>query len=414
MNAIYRLPSARPHVPLPSSVLLASLLALAVVAPAAGASPSDLLVQAAPPSADSVKKVLVVDDYARWRTLGDEGISGDGQWVTWVYRFTNVAEKDAKPELHVLNLGTDEDVAIPNATGGTFSPDGRWIVYQVDSTPPRSGRGAGEGSESAAAGGREGASGSRTTHRVELRELATGKTRVWHDMQSATFNQASTFVLVRNRPRAGRGGGGFGGARGGGGPAAPSGGSDAILHDLRTGRSQLLGSVGDAAFNRTGVLLAYTVDAEVRDGNGLFVMDLASGSTGALDNAARTYGRLAWNDAGTGVAVLKGQDVPKMRERDNVLLVVPDVPTALADAKRAPATLDTAAAGFPRGWVISERAPLTWSENGARAFPGPHAADARRGHGASGELGHDHRRGRVEHRRPLHPVGADGPRPARP
>jgi len=38
-----------------------------------------------------------------------------------------------------------------------------------------------------------------------------------------------------------------------------------ILHNLVTGRDQLLGSVGDIAFNKSGDLLAYTVDAAVKD-----------------------------------------------------------------------------------------------------------------------------------------------------
>jgi dipeptidyl aminopeptidase/acylaminoacyl peptidase len=59
-----------------------------------------------------------------------------------------------------------------------------------------------------------------------------------------------------------------------------------------------------------------------------------------------------------------------MRERANVLLVVPNVRAAIADAKLAPATLDTTAAGFPDAWVISERSPLSWSEDGARVFLG--------------------------------------------
>ena len=293
-----------------------------------------------------------------------------------------------------------------------FSPDGRWLVYQVDSIPPRNGRGGEAASEGSGGGGRGEAP--KVLHRMELRELATGKTQVWHDMQSATFNEASTFVLVRNRAAAGGGGrGGFGG-RGGGGAEAPAKGSDAILYELKTGRSQLLGSAGDALFNRSGGLLAYTVDAEVRDGNGLFVIDLASGVTRALDNAPRSYARLSWNEAGTGVAVLKGSEVPKMRERTNELLVVADVRPALGAADCLTATLDTTAAGFPRGWVISERSPLSWSEDGIAGLRGRHAPDARGGHGAGGELGLHHRRGRVEHERPLHPVRADGPRPARP
>jgi dipeptidyl aminopeptidase/acylaminoacyl peptidase len=365
MNAISRFSRAflRRSV---SSLPSACLLVLATTSPAVGASVLEAASAGVPAVADSTRKILAVPDYARWRTIGDQGIASDGKWVTWVYRFTNVADKEEKPELHILNLDSNEDVTIADASRGTFSPDGRWIVYQVDSTPPSKGRASGGEDQSAGRGG----SGSSTSHRIELRELSTGRTQVWHDMQSATFNQASTWVLVRNRPAAGGPGGrgGSGGGRGGGDAAPAAGGSDAILYDLTTGRSQLLGSTGEALFNRVGDLLAYTVDAEVRDGNGLFVVDLASGSTRALDNAARTYARLAWNEDGSGLAVLRGQDVPKMRERDNTLLVFADVRAALADPKRSPATLDTTAAGFPRGWVVSERAPMSWSEDGARVF----------------------------------------------
>ena len=368
---------ARLRVAALSAVFAGAFLALAATSPYVEAqNPAP----AAGPTAahtDSAKKVLGPADYGRWRTIGDQSISSDGRWVTWVYRFTNVAERDAKPELHILNLDTDEDVAVANASNGVFSPDARWIVYQVDSLPPRDARGAqGAQAGSAAQGaqpvGRAGGAGPEPLHRVELRELATGRTYVWRDMRSATFNPTSTHLLVRSRSAAGGRGAGRGGPGGSGASAgeAPAGGSDAILFDLTTGRGQLLGSAGDAVFNRPGDMLAYTVDAKVKDGNGLFVVELANGAIRALDNDARTYARSAWNDAGTGIAVLKGKEVAQMRERDNVLLVVPDVRAALADPRRAPATLDTTAAGFPDGWVISERAPLSWSEDGARVFLG--------------------------------------------
>ncbi len=134
-------------------------------------------------------------------------------------------------------------------------------------------------------------------------------------------------------------------------------GVDMILHNLSTGRDQLLGSVGDAAFNKAGDLLAYTVDSAVRDGNGLFVLDLSNGSTTALENDAKSYNRLTWNDAGTGLAVLKGSEVDKMRERANVLVVY----RGLAAGHPAPTVtiLDPAkAAGFPANWVVSDRATL--------------------------------------------------------
>ena len=310
---------------------------------------------------------------------------------------TNTIPAEAKPVLHVLNLGTNVDVAIPNATGGTFSPDSRWMAYQVDPSPGRRERENAASSDAGAApGGPQGRGGPPAPpRRAEVRNLSTGVVQAWQDIQSFTFSPASTHVILRRRPPtppgAGRGGG-AGGATGGApaAPGAPGGGSpnaggtatdapagprgaDVILLDLTTGRHQLLGSVGDIAFNKTGDLLAYTVDSPVKDANGLFVFDARNGRTTPLDNDARTYNRLAWSEESSALAVLKGAEVEKMRERDNTLIVFPDVAAALANttAPPKPVTLDPARVGtFPAGWVVSDRAALTWSEDGTRVFFG--------------------------------------------
>jgi dipeptidyl aminopeptidase/acylaminoacyl peptidase len=351
----------------------------------------------APTSAQTAaKKVLSVDDYSRWKSINGSSISGDGHWVTYVVSATNTAPADAKPVLHLLRLDTNQDVEVANASAPAFSADSKWIAYQVDPNSGgrggRGGRGGGGGAPAggAAPAGQGGRANPNTPpappRRVELRNLATGAVQAWQDIQSFTFSGTSSHLVLRRRapgggaaPAGGRGGAGGGGAPGGGalgGGAASEGatgprGADVILHDLANGHDQLLGSVGEISFNKKGDLLSYTVDATVRDGNGLFVLDLRNGRVNTLDNDARVYGRLTWNDAGTGLAVLKGVDVDKMRERDNVLLVYPDIQVALGEAEATPKKLDPAkAAGFPKGFVVSDRAALDWSGDGRRVFLG--------------------------------------------
>src|SRR5262249_7347827 len=152
------------------------------------------------------------------------------------------------------------------------------------------------------------------------------------DMQSFMFSANSNYLILRRKPATpagnagGRGeeGSGGGGAGGGRGPAdagpTPPRGADVTLHNLTTRRHQVLGSVGDIALNKSGDLLAYTVDAAIKDANGLFVLDLRSGRVATLDDDSRIYNRLTWSEDGAALAVLKGVDVDKMRERDNVLL----------------------------------------------------------------------------------------------
>jgi dipeptidyl aminopeptidase/acylaminoacyl peptidase len=364
-------------------------IVLAATASAQNTSPAGAGTAARPAAA--ARRVLSSADYTRWRTIDNAALSPDGKWLAYGLRFANTLAIDGKPELRIRRTDAEGETVVKDGGQASFSSNSKWIVYSIEPPAPaggRGGRGGGGGATAPGAApsqdssGRAGAA-APAPRKTELRELATGTVASWQDIQTATFSPTATHLLLRRRatpaagaqgtgagapPQAPPGGGGRGGAAG----AAPTiRGTDALLHNLATGMTQYLGNVGDAAFNRPGTLLAYTVEAPVRDGNGLFVVDLASGRTWVLDNDARTYSRLTWNDAGTALAVLKAKDVPRMRERENVIMVVPNVRAAMADgAKPRTVSLDTATAGFPRGWLVSDRATLEFSDDDARVFFG--------------------------------------------
>ena len=88
--------------------------------------------QSPAPAPAGAKKALTVDDYAKWRSISGQEISGDGKWVAYGLSFTNTATADAKPVQHLLNLTTNQDIEIPNGTGAKFSADSAWIAYSVD------------------------------------------------------------------------------------------------------------------------------------------------------------------------------------------------------------------------------------------------------------------------------------------
>jgi len=362
-----------------------------------------------PQAQPAAKKALTVDDYAKWRDIASRAISGDGKWVAYVLQLTNTIPAEAKPVLHLLNLETNSEVTVNDASDPVFSSDSKWIAYQVDpgaaqraraartasggapstqpdappATPPGPAPTTAPGTQQGQAqAGRGESPAAIPPRRVELRNLETGAVRSWQDIGTFAFAPTSTHIVLRRR---GGETAGPTGRRGGGGPQAPAAGAapasaasgsrgqDAILLDLRTGSFQLLGSVGDFAFNRSGELLAFTVDAAVKDGNGIFIFDTRNGRVTPLDNDDKIYSRLAWNEDGAAVAVLKGSEVEKMREKNNVLVALPDIPAALKDGAGAPlaVVLEPAKAdGFPKGWVVSDRAPLAWSEDNKRVFFG--------------------------------------------
>src|SRR5262245_10333006 len=110
--------------------------------PAGMALSTALLVAYALPSAQAGKKALGPDDYTKWRSINGQEISGDGKWVAYTLQFTNTPTAEARPALHLLKLESGEDVTVQNGSGGTFSPDSKWIAYQVDPTGGgRGGRG---------------------------------------------------------------------------------------------------------------------------------------------------------------------------------------------------------------------------------------------------------------------------------
>jgi len=377
------------------------------------------------PSAQSpAKKALTVDDYTKWKSISDTAISGDGKWVTYVLQTTNVPQDQARPVLHIYNVETKHDVAVPNATGGTFSADSNWIAYQLDPAPGRRGRGA-RGATNAspdaptppATPAAPEANGAQTParpaadappppRRVEVRNLAAGTVQPFEDIGDFIFSPESTLIVLKRRPPEPARGAGAGGNAGGAPPAGPAPanaqaggasprtgpiGTDVIVLDLRTKTSQFFGSVAEIAFNKKGDLLAYTVVSPIKDGNGLFVYDTARGRITPLDNDAKIYNRLAWSEDGAALAVLKGVDVDKKRERENVLLAYSNVANTLGLNPRStaeqqdgdgvtqrsapvittPSILDPKTAeGFPKDFVVSDRAPLVWSGDDKRVFFG--------------------------------------------
>jgi len=299
-----------------------TILALALLAftlPAA----SDLAGQ------DGSPRALTVADYASWRTMSGASISDDGAWVSWSYQ--RVRGDDT---LHVAAVGSDAHHTVALASGAEISSDGNWAAYYLelpyleieklerDDDP--------------------------VTRQAGLLNLNTGETLTWDDADEFGFSETSSHFFVK---------------KGQADDKAEHDGTDLILRNLAEGFEELIGSVDEAEFNKAGTHLAFTVDAADKDGNGVYLINLATGARRGLDNAKERYARLTWSEEGKALAVLRGDKPDKKVERENTLLAFADVL-----GNRAAPVAFSSTDGAPDGWVLSEKGSLVWNEDGTSLF----------------------------------------------
>ena len=284
------------------------------------------------------KRALGIDDYERWRQITAPSISDDGAWVIFGYR--RASTFDPGIELYVRSLVDDSEYHFAEASEARFSDDSRWVAFFVDL--------ASDEAEKLRVAGQP------RSRQVRLIELATGVERAWQKAESFQFSSGSAFLAVH---------------KAGGGSGSDNDGADLILHDLRTGTELLIGNVAELAFDHrvpTG-RLAFAVDTADRTGNGVHLIDLATGVIRSLDTDAMLYSRLSWHDDGDAMAVLKGARRPGMAERSNILLAFVDIES---EAPRRHELNPDSTTTFPTGMVVSDRAELSWSADGGRVFLG--------------------------------------------
>jgi len=319
-------------------------------------------------------KVLNLAEYGGWNRITSTAISPDGKWMTYAYQ-----PNDGDVTLFVRALDADRVDTIaaggaPQGGGGgfggggggnqgpRFSNDSRVVVYWVNPPAPRDG---GRGARGARGGAGGGGATARPTRKLVLRELANGDTVAFGNAASFRFSDDGKWFAVRlNRPQG----------------DTTRDGADLVLRVLATGATRNIGNVDLYAFDDAGRWLAYTVDATERLGNGVYVVDLASGTTRALHTGPRDFSQLSWSGSGTHLAVLSGDKVEGRTQKDNVLLAWTDLGSPRERAIEYDPTQEGA---FPEGMVVSEFGSLDWSRDGSRIFLGvkPQESDS----GASDE-----------------------------
>ncbi|MEO7362001.1 MAG: hypothetical protein ABI120_16845, partial [Gemmatimonadaceae bacterium] len=331
---------------------------LALHAQNSATTPTPSSTAASAPKMSGGKKVLSLADYGRWNRVGSTALSDDGAWMTYGY-----TPNEGDGTLFVKQLDGDKLYTIPVGSGPVFSDDSKWVGYFV-SPPAATGRGGraggaggGRGTTPAPAvtpppGGRGAAPAAGATRRFELLNLATGEKTPTPNVQAFKFSTDSRWVLARTNKAV---------------AAAKYSGSDLIIRELATGATRNIGNVNLFELDDAAQMLAYTVDANERLGNGVYVMNLSTNETRTLHSAMADFDQLAWSDTGTNLVVLRGDKKTTNKQKDNTLLAW----TGVGSSGQKQVDFDPSkASGFPAGMVLSEFTPPRFTRDASRIIFG--------------------------------------------
>jgi dipeptidyl aminopeptidase/acylaminoacyl peptidase len=305
-------------------------------------------------------------DWGQWESISPAGPRGgfspDGQWLAY-----SVARSNRNNELRVLKIADGTATVAAFGAQPAFSADSRWAAYSVGYSETEQER-------------------MRTERRpiqnkLGLLNLTNGKTTTVDGVQSFSFSGDGAYLAMRRYPPTPAGQGGGGGTQPGAptGPAAAAATATApddepaaatlMIRDLASGTDTTFGNISEYSWQndeRTH-LLAATISAEGKSGNGVHLYDPKTTILKVLDSSAATYVGLTWREKSADLAVLRARPDEKREGSTYVVLAwrnagVPSPKVLQFDP--------TAAAGVPSGMrTVSYRRPV-WSEDGRILFVG--------------------------------------------
>jgi dipeptidyl aminopeptidase/acylaminoacyl peptidase len=292
--------------------------------------------------AQDASKPMTWKDVATWKSMPNSGfkLSPDGQWMA--YALTGL---EADGEL-ILQKVTDPSTKKTFPIGNTnfpsfeFSDNSQWIAFRE--YPKFSEKQANEK-----------AKGKPLKDKVHLLKLGTEDKKTFEGIGGFGFNeQASTHLLI-NLPKEGNG---------------EAKGSDLLIYHLATGKSQNLGNVREHAVNKAGTHLAYSVDAANSQGNGVYLLNMATNSIQIMDSDEAGYQSLNWTERGDAFAALKMKKDKKYKQELGTVLGVKNLNNPQITVYE-PAKDST---GFDPNYTISPNRKPMWSDDLSRLFYGIH------------------------------------------
>jgi dipeptidyl aminopeptidase/acylaminoacyl peptidase len=325
-------PAIRRSLPAPLLALLATA-AVAPIAPLAAQKPA-----------------LSQADYAKWEILGNAAISPDGKWVAYDFRRNS---GDGELRWHAVN--SDAEKAVKMGSGAIFTRSSRHLLYTISADTTGAGGRGGRGGRGGAAGG---GAGVNNHNKAAIVDLRTGAATVFDDIQSFVVSTDGAHVALRRYAPTGRAGHG----------------ADLVVRDLDAGTDITLGNVSEYAWSDDGALLAMTIDVDGKTGNGVQLLDAASGQIRSLDASDAQYVNLLWRPHSTDLAAFRSRADSGFADTSFAVVAW----SGLGTARHTTHVYDFGAdAAFPRGMRVASYRRPQWDDDGSTLFFGIASREAK-------------------------------------
>ncbi|MBC7897196.1 MAG: prolyl oligopeptidase family serine peptidase, partial [Cytophagaceae bacterium] len=272
------------------------------------------------------RPTLTPADYGKWETLGAASLSPDGRWLAYT-----VARVDENTEVRLRRLDRDSAIVLPNASAPVFAANSQWLAYTITVSPAE----------------RERLEKDRKPVRSStgLVELATGTRTTIAQSVSHRFSADARHLAVRLVPP----------------DAAKRDAADVLVRDLATGATQTFGNIATFVWSDRGAMLAMALETDGNAGNGVQVLNAATGQLRTLASSADRYRGLAWRRGAADLAALRSQPTRGYQDSTHVVLAW----RALGTPTEKSFTLDPAtASGVPSTLRVAEQRVPEWRRDG--------------------------------------------------
>ena len=324
------------------------------------------LLGAAAAPALAQQRALDHEDVLHWKTIGSPSLSPDGSWLVFV-----LTALEGDPVLTVRGAGEESTPLTLRGTGPVFTPDSRFVVYEVppveavvDSLKRDGKRGDALPGDSLGVVTLEGGPQARTVGAVESHKVSGDGSWVAYVPVEEEAEDEEEAEGAEEEAAAGE-------------PAAEpeseeeveaeeddekekDEGSTLVLLNLATGDEVRYEKVTDYFFAEEAAVLTFATSAEDGGGDGVFVVNLDDMAQHTVMEGEGNYKQLAIAEDGSQVAFLSDRD-DYQADQPEFTLYRGAEPSWSGGAMAGSAT-----AGVPAGWWVSEHGNVGFSDGGGR------------------------------------------------